>query len=337
MPEAKAEPGMTVSPPLDYYFPGAGSAPWERVGPEDLGWDGKALEEALEFAGRANSTGMVVLCRGRIVAERYWGEGSIEAASDCFSVQKSLVSVLIGIAMTEGRLRMDDPVDLYLGKGWSRSPETEGRITVRHLVTMTSGLTNDLRFAAEPGSIWAYNTPAYQLTKTVLERATGVTHQTFTRDLVWGRTGADHSRWEMRANMPFTGWVASTRDLARFGLMVLAGGTWNGAAILKDKAYLRASLESSQDLNLAYGYLWWLNGRRSHLTVRGVKRDGALVPEAPADMVQAAGAGDKRIYIVPGQHVVVARHGGPAGQDATDVGTTFDSGFWRLFRRALPA
>jgi CubicO group peptidase (beta-lactamase class C family) len=305
------------------------------VAPAALGWDASTLEKAFQFLGKVNSTGALVLHRGRIVAERYWDGSTLHSASDCFSVQKSLVSVLAGFAVHEGRLQLSEPVARYLGKGWSKSPETEERVTVRHLMTMTSGLTNGLEKRAEPGTVWAYNTPAYQQTKSVIERVTGVQLEAYTREKVWGPIGAQDSRWEQRPNMPFTGWSASARDMARLGLLVLARSTWAGARVLPDEGYLATALSSSQDLNPAYGLLWWLNGTRFHLNVRGNRGEGSLIPMAPADMVQAAGAGDKKIYVVPSLDLVVARHGAPAGSDASEVATGLDAGFWPLLLKAI--
>jgi CubicO group peptidase (beta-lactamase class C family) len=323
-----------ASETAELYFPPPGET-WEPVPHPARLWDPPALEDLLAYCATAKSTGLVVLQHGRIAVERYWGEGGVHEAADCFSAQKSLVALLAGLARHEGRLDLDAPVTRYLRQGWSRSPATEPAISVRHLMTMTSGLTNRLDFAAEPGRAWAYNTPAYQLLKTVIENATGEPFAQYTRSRVWDPIGAEASCWEQRANMPFTGWVASTRDMARFGLLVLAGGRWGQRIVFPDPNFLASCLDSSQALNPAYGYLWWLNGKREYVQPRGARHNGPMVPAAPSDMVMAAGAGDKRIYVVPSLGLVAVRHGAAAGEDAGDVSTGFDNQFWTRFARAF--
>ena len=81
---------------------------------------------------------------------------------DVASVQKSVSALLVGIAQHQGLLRLEDPVGKHLGAGWSKaSPEQEQAITVRHLLTMTSGLMDDLTFEAAAGTRWRYNSAAY--------------------------------------------------------------------------------------------------------------------------------------------------------------------------------
>jgi CubicO group peptidase (beta-lactamase class C family) len=319
------------------YFPDVTSDAWETTEAAAAGWREDALQEAVTFAKDVNSTGLIILYQGRIAREEYWRDGGTHVAADCFSVQKSLVSLLAGFARYEGHLDIERAVSEYIGPGWSRSPNTEARITVRHLMTMTSGLTATLERAAEPGSVWAYNTAAYQVMKPVIEKAAGEPLEAYTRSRIWERIGASDSAWQERPNSPFTGWAASTRDMARFGLLVLAGGRWGDQVVFPDPAYLQSALSTSQQLNLSYGLLWWLNGKESHITARGAKIAGALNPQAPPDLVQAAGAGDKRIYVVPSRDLVVARHGPAASTDSGDASSSFDSGFWSRLSRAFPA
>ncbi len=138
----------------------------------------------------------------------------------------------------------------------------------------------------------------------------------------------------------------NARDMGRFGLMILAKGNWNGQPIMKDQAFLDAMLDSSQQLNQSYGYLWWLNGKESFRTV-GQQRQalpGPLVPDAPKDMVCANGKGGQRIYVVPSLGLVVVR----LGDNPVDVLATlrnlnsdgtqskFDNQLWGKLMLALP-
>jgi CubicO group peptidase (beta-lactamase class C family) len=119
------------------------------------------------------------------------------------------------------------------------------------------------------------------------------------------------------------GFATSARDLARFGLLVLRGGIWNGVDLLGNPGYLERALSPSQDLNPAYGYLWWLNGQERLRRAGGVEVDGPLIASAPADLVAAQGALGRTCYVVPSMDLVVTRLG-----DQPDEG--FAEELWRL-------
>jgi CubicO group peptidase (beta-lactamase class C family) len=322
--------GDAQDPP---YAPPSSGDEWERISPDAAGWNPERLEAALTFAGEQRSTAMVMLSGGRILAERYWQGWDEHRSGIVASVQKSLVAVLIGIAQHDGLLAITDPVSRYLGEGWSRAPaEAEGRITIRHLLTMTSGLDDRLGYEAEAGTVWHYNTSAYAQLKTVIERASGVSLSEYTHRAVWDRIGVRDSSWftPRREDAPGQQWIASARDMARFGLLVLCGGFWGGETVIADAGYLAAMLATSQELNHAYGYLWWLNGKdRFVLPGRGREFMGSLIRTAPADMVSALGAGDKKIYVVPSLDLVVVRHGPAATADDDQARSSFDNELWQ--------
>jgi hypothetical protein len=142
-------------------FP-APSGDWSTVPPAVAGWRPELLDHAVDVAMRRRSTGVIFLVRGRIMVERYDHGGSEAFAIDVASVQKSVISVLIGIAQRAELLGVDDRVARWLGPGWSQAdPSLESRITIRHLMSMTSGPDEQLRFIHPAGSTWFYNTPAF--------------------------------------------------------------------------------------------------------------------------------------------------------------------------------
>jgi len=246
------------------YFPGDGDD-WERIAPEEAGWDARLLDAALDQTMREGAGAVLIVQGGRILAECY-GEGwGAEVRERCSSIQKSVIALLVGIALQEGRLSLTDPLSRSLGARWGNvSGEAEARITLRHLLTMTSGLDNDLNAVAEPGTVWFYNSPAYYRLKAVLEAATKLPLVAFMRDRLTGPIGAGETDW---VGPLLTGQQlrVSARDLARIGLLVLHGGRWGTRTLLADTEYRHAMLRTSQALNPAYGYLWWLNGQDSFL------------------------------------------------------------------------
>lgn len=323
------------------YVPPLSGDNWETVSPASAGWDEARLNEALAYAGENQSTAMVVLYRGRIMAERYWRDWNLHSAAAIASCQKSVTSLLTGIAQEEGLLRIDDPVSHYLGAGWTKAPpEAEERITLRHLLTMTSGLADDLSYEVDAGTRWYYNTPAYYRLKAVIERAAGVSMNDFTRTRLLERIGMQDSVWfgELLAPPPGQQLRSSARNMARFGLLILNDGNWGAEAIIGDTQYLAESVTTSQELNLSYGYLWWLNGQPSHVLPGPARqtREGPFIPAAPSDMVSALGVGDKKIYLVKSMDLVVTRHGAAAGMGRTEAVSSFDNLLWQKLMAAAP-
>lgn len=179
--------------------------------------------------------------------------------------------------------------------------------------------------------------PAYQRLHPLLEKAVGTSVEEFSSRVLFEPLGMRHSRFR------FHSFVMTARDMARFGLMILARGTWNGRPVIDDREYFAAMLAPSQELNRSYGYLWWLNGQESFRTVgrpRAAVR-GALVPDAPPDMVTANGKGGQRISVATGAGLVVVRLGedpaaGPDGEAEGDgTQSRFDVQLWRRLDRAM--
>lgn len=322
------------------YFPPA-KGEWKKVDAASLGWDAKNLEAAFDFAKQERSTGLVILHRGRLVAERYWTvevKGEFvhliiktlpdgRTVEDVASMQKSVVAFLAAMARERGLLDYDQPVSAYLGKGWSKAtPEQEVAITVRHLLTMSSGLKDSLEYEAAAGAKFLYNTPAYSRLTRVLTKVTGKDLQPLTAEWLLAPVGMSETQWidrakEISAKNPY-GLGATARDMARFGLLMLAEGTWDGRPVLKDAKLIREMVSPSQQMNKNYGQLWWLNSANLGSGLRPA-------PSVPPDMFYANGVGARRIYVVPSQSLVVVRLGD------NPPGKAFDRELWRLLTASI--
>lgn len=276
------------------------------------------LAEIWKLAEERNTTGLVVMHEGRLLAEWHRPSGRANAAGhaleDVASVQKSVTALLVGIAQEKDLLRLGDPVHRWLGVGWSRAPqEAEAVITLRHLLTMTSGLKDDLSIEAPVGTRWRYNTPAYARLLEVLPRAAGMKLEALTAAWLTGPLGMADSRWERRTGASVAvnpwGFVTTARDLATLGQMVLLRGQSSQGVVLSDRGYWGQMLSASQRLNEDYGYLWWLNSSANP------GREGRRIAAAPADLVAAQGAGDCLLYVLPSRQLVIARVGQSAGRD----------------------
>lgn len=332
---------VAASPALghDLFLPTADET-WETASPTSLGWDRAALDEVCDFVRDTQGNSFLILKDGRIVVERHWTAAGAAHAQYVMSTGKSITAFLVGVAMAEGKLTLGQPVSEILGPGWSRAtPAQEREIRVEHLLTMTSGLDARLAYEAPPGAVWRYNTPAYQQLHPLVEKAVGTSVAAFSARVLFEPLGMKHSRFHYHS------FVMTARDMARFGLLILARGTWNDRSVIEDRAYFAAMLSPSQRLNRAYGYLWWLNGQESFRTVgrpRAAMR-GAMVPDAPADMVSANGKGGQRIAVAPGAGLVVVRLGenpaaGPDGDtEGNGTQSRFDVQLWRRLARVIPA
>jgi CubicO group peptidase (beta-lactamase class C family) len=334
-----------VAPSDAYVPPGAGSA-WETVSPRTAGLDSAAFVAAIDWAGTQKSTAVIVLWRGRIVAERYWQGWSASTDSIIASAGKSMTSTALAILRAQGKVNYDAPVAQYLGGGWSNAPTTEAGITVRHLLTMTSGLNDALQAVVAPGTRFYYNNPAYYQTFGVMAVAGGVSRTAsgmtaLTRSLFWDRIGMASAHWVPNISGGELGFIArmTARDMARFGLLIEREGRWGDTQVVPASAVAEMLGTATPD-NPSYGQLWWLNGKGSYRTPGPYLLPtipAMLIPSAPGDLTAALGAGDKKIYVIPSRDLVVVRH----GQEADVAGgnplaiSNFDEHWWQRLRLAL--
>ena len=338
------------------YFPPT-KGEWEKIDPAKSGWDPVKLQDALDFAGENKSSGVVLLDRGRILTEQYWPLNPPEktpagrrnpyfymclgkdaeghAIEDVASVQKSVTAMLVGIAQSKGLLKLDEPVSKHLGEGWSKAPaDAEGKINIRHLVTMTSGLNSQLEYQVPAGTRWAYNTAAYSRSLTCVAKASKMKPNEFTKEWLTGPIGMKDSRWavrpwqaHVRTDANSFGFATNALDLARFGLLMLANGQWEKENVMKDKDFIKAATSPSQRLNPSYGYLWWLNGGPFVARAGRSKKPGRLISSAPKDMYAAQGKLGRRLYVLPTHQLVITRLGDQAGNN-------FNSEFFKRLRLA---
>jgi CubicO group peptidase (beta-lactamase class C family) len=207
---------------------------------------------------------------------------------------------------------------------------------------MTSGLSDSGIYQTPAGEAWRYNTGMYSRMIGLLEKVTGTDIETLTKEWLTGPTGMSDSQWVRRAwsegnaAANSIGFATTGHDLARFGLLVLAKGSWNGKDLLHNSGYYGRMLKPSQDLNPSYGLLWWLNGQaRVQHPADAKARPGSLVPSAPRDLVAAEGAMNRKLYVVPSMGLVVTRLGAPTGTNPS-LDLKWDDEFWKLLMKAAP-
>lgn len=333
------------SPPTEseesLYFPPISTNEWQTTSPNDLNWNLNKLEDLKQFLIDENSKSFMVLVNGKIVVEEYFNGHNTTETWQWNSAGKTLVTAITGIAQQNGMLDINQKVSNYLGENWTSMPiAKENLITSKHLLTMTSGIddqTNlitpaNMTYLADAGTRWSYHNVFQKLIDVVSESSNQDYHTYFDQQLE-SKIGME-GFWNF--GLIFKIYHSNTRSMARFGLLALNKGKWEENQIVNED-YFTASINTSQNLNPSYGYMWWLNGKSSFMLPGGQNvYQSTLVPNAPNDMYAAMGLDEQRIYVVPSKNMVVIRMG-----EGSDLGSSnfavsgFDNVFWEKFNEVM--
>lgn len=331
------------------YFPPKTGTAWQTKAPSELGFCPERIDSLYAFLEDKNTKSFLLLKDGKIVLEKYFGTFVQDSIWYWASAGKSLTAFLVGQAQEEGLFDIQDKTSDYLGAGWTSAPPAkEALITLWHQLTMTSGLDDTftptptepdpntctdpacLNYLVDAGTRWAYHTGPYRLLQDVIAAAGNTTINQYTKTHVLDPTG-------MKGFWVNDVMYSRARDMARYGLLMQAGGVWDGDTLLHDQDYLYAMTHPSQNLNKSYGYLWWLNGQESFM-VPGLQFvfPGKLIPNAPDDMYAALGKNDQKIHVIPSKGWVVVRQGNAAGYtnaggDAVPI--LFDNEMWNYLNQ----
>ncbi len=301
------------------YFPPLTGSTWDTIAPQTLDYCQPKIDSLYNFLEQNNSKAFILLKDGKIVLEKYFGTHTATTPWQWASAGKTITSFMTGIAQQEGYLSITDTTSSYLGQGWTNcTPQEEEKITIWNQLTMTSGLDDGvsdpfctldscLIYKADVGTRWAYHNAPYTLLDNVIESATGVSLNNYTTQKLKNPTGMTGAFYQVGYNNVF---VSNARSMARFGSLILNKGNWNGNQIMTDTAYFNDMVNTSQNLNKAYGYLWWLNGKQSFMVpmLQNVF-PGYVCPNGPSDMFAAIGKGGQFLNIVPSQNLVWLRMG----------------------------
>jgi CubicO group peptidase (beta-lactamase class C family) len=350
--------------PAPAYFPPAGE--WARKSPAELGIDAAALAAAVQFAQmrettraldfsdqeatfgtrlgsmptqRARSNGLVIY-KGYVVAEF----GDTQFVDPTYSVAKSILATVAGVAVRDGRIAVDEPVARRVTDGGYASPQNAGITWKQHLQQESEwegslfGKNADFigkqafgagerkpRVLGQPGSFYEYNDVRINRFALSLLRVFGQPVPEVFQQQVMDPIGASNSwKWVPYHNsyVDLNGkqapsvsggtrwgggmWINSW-DMARFGYLWLRGGEWRGKQVLQPN-YVKAALTPSAH-GPDYGYLWWLNTK------------GKNLPGLPSNAYAALGAGSNTIIVSPDHDLVIVWrwHAGNAAEFASKV------------------
>ncbi len=278
---------------------------------------------------QADTVAFLVLQDGALRYEGYFGGASADELRTSFSVAKSVVSTLIGLAVEDGHIAsVDDPVTAYVPELVERDRRYEG-ITIRHLMTMSSGLRyeerslpwsddsvtyygTDLRATAlsstieeEPGRRFLYNNFNPLIEGLVLERATGMSVSEYLSQRLWQPMGAEaDASWSLDSTASGfekmeSGLNAILRDYARFGLVFARGGRAGERQVVPEEWVRQATSAEAGGPADFYGFHWWTG-----------RSDGTPFPEGA---FMAAGNHGQFVYVAPARDVVIVRLGDSDG------------------------
>lgn len=322
------------------YFPPTNSEEWETTTAESLQWSQSEIDELITYLDQEDSKALIILKEGRIVVEHYFDSFIQDSLWPWFSAGKSLQATLVGIAQKEGLISVNSPSSDYLGAGWSSlSTEKEALVTVRNHLTMTTGLDERftftattkalLRYREDAGIRWVYHNAPYNLVSDMLETVTGETLNIYTNEALENPIGMEGFWLPSGFN---TFYISTARDMARFGLLTLNKGIWDQTSVLDDELYYDEMLKPSQSLNPSYGYLWWLNGQESYIAPDSPESfDEAMAPNAPADLVLAAGSQGQFISIVPSEDLILIRVGNSSDSSLAPI--SFHNEIWKRMQK----
>jgi CubicO group peptidase (beta-lactamase class C family) len=289
---------------------------------EDLELPG-GRDDLEAFLSSTETTAFIVVKDDRLLYERYFNGSQRESTQTSFSVAKSFASALVGIAVEDDIISLDDPITDYIPELKERDPRFEAT-TIRHLISMSSGLryneqgtpwsddtetyyAPDLRDLAltdteivdPPGETWHYNNYNPLLIGMILERATDQPVAEFMEERLWQPLGAEaDATWSLDSEASGfekmeSGINGRAIDFAKLGSLYLHGGEWNGTRILPASWVRESTAVSDQrDPSPEYGYWWW------------TYRDAEL-----GDYFAALGNKGQYVVVFPERDLVVVRHG----------------------------
>src|SRR3974390_2598356 len=304
-----------------------------RSTPEEQGISSSAILAFVEAADRQAATtnaihSFMLVRHGHVVAEGWWSPYAPDIPHKMFSLSKSFTSTAVGLAIADGKLSLDDQVISFFPEDAPTNPGTFLKaMRVRDLLIMSSGqnsntvarLGDELRHSAQsgekmtrtflaapveckPGTLFVYSTPGSYMLSAIVQKTTGETVFDYLRPRLFEPLGIEDPTWDASPQGITLGGVGlsiRTEDIARFGLLYLQKGKWNGNQLVPaawvETATARQTSNGSEptsDWDQGYGYQFW---RCRHGLYRG---DGAfgqfciVMPEQDAVVAITSGTRD---------------------------------------------
>ncbi len=286
----------------------------------------QTLDEAFEETDPESlkvSRAIVVLHKGQLIAEQYAPGFDRDTPQLSWSMAKSVTNALVGILVKQGKLTLNDRAAVA---EWDDPNDPRHAITLDHLMRMSSGLdwnefyalpssaTNMLfkdasmaataaavSTAAKPDEVWNYSSGTTNIISRIIrEQLDDDSYWAFPQQALFHKIGISRAIWEPDASGTFVGssylWM-TPRDWARFGLLYLNDGIWNGERILPEGWVDYSSSPTPAAPNGIYGAQFWRNGNPGKF------------PDIPTDTYYASGYQGQGVMIIPSKELVIVRLG----------------------------
>ena len=277
----------------------------------------------------------LVIKNDSIRYEQYWDGYGENSVSNSFSMAKSFVGILIGCALQDGSIKsLDQPVGDFIPQ-FKEGNNT--KLTVRHLLTMSSGINFDedyinpfaypaaayygrditkltlgYKVTEEPGKVFKYLSGNTELLAMIIEKATGKKLADYMSERLWQNLGTKNSAFwsldhENGMEKAYCCFNSNARDFSRFGLLYLHNGNLNGKQLVPEdfvkQATQPAPLNTEEGKpNLCYGYQWWMIDYKGH------------------HIPYCRGILGQYIFVIPDKNMVVVRLGHK--RDKVKIGDT---------------
>jgi CubicO group peptidase (beta-lactamase class C family) len=287
---------------------------WSTSTPEQQGIDSAVLEEADKRINKnyPNVYSLLVIRHGYLVYEKYYHGMDEENANPVYSVTKSVMSALTGIAIDQKLIQnVNQKVSEYLPDYFSQVDDKhKNDITIRDVLTMSGGLesidtnypsyftSNDwLKYALEkpltdvPGEIFVYNTGLTHFLSGIISKVSKMSTMEFANQYLFSQIGISADTWWIDQAGYYcggSGLELTPRDMAKFGYLYLNNGVWDGKQVIP-KAWIEESTSKQITANefCDYGYLFWLQTIQDKVHNKEFKT------------FRADGAGGQKIMVIP--------------------------------------
>ena len=328
--------------------------PLPRSTPEAQGVSSAGVRAYLEAADReVKSMHSFMLVRhGHVVAEAWWKPQTPETAHQLWSLSKSFTSTAVGLAVADGKLKLEDPVlKFFPDEAPAEVSDHLRAMTVKDLLTMTCGHETEVKLSMTdtvpwvraflahpvphaPGTHFQYNTPGTHMLSAIVRKVTGETVLEYLQPRLFAPLGIDHPEWPASPQgNTIGGWglKVRTEDIAKFGQLYLQKGQWQGKSLIPAPWVEQASARQvpnaagrknpdESDWAQGYGFQFW---RCRHGAYRGDGKDGQfclVLPEQDAVVAITAETGDMQQELnVVWDHLLPALQKGPLPEQPEEL------------------
>ena len=301
----------------------------------------ESIEEAIEFSRSMDSHALLIYHNDEIILEKYFDDYNAETISDTQSMHKTVLAMMVGIAIDEGIIEsVNEPASKYLIE-WR--DDSRNQITIKHLLQQSSGLDypefsfhplsefNQLMLGEDvtkmtlrqiayrqPNEIFEYNGVNPQNLGLLLQRAYDKRYADLLSEKIWQKVAQDDASVVLDSDknrMPRTYCClnATARDWLRIGTIILNEGKFKDEQIVS-KSWIN-EMKTPSITNPNYGYLTWLGTEHQENRIYNPKSTATGIHGEPfddKDIIYLDGFGGQRVYVIPSKKLVIVRTG--AGQ-----------------------